>query len=321
MRFKKFAVILSGAIVFALATLAAFPIAANAGGGTGKAPAVLTTFFPLYVHALNVAGSFASVEVVLPSGVGIHDFRPKPSDMIKFTKATLVVKNGAGLDEFVVKMAEGSGNSKLKMIDASAGANPIMGGSCSHSEKDGGGHAHGSECSHGAGDIDPHTWLSIRNAVIQVNNITAALCEADPANRDGYLKNAEAYKAKLEELDGYAKKALEKHKGRRFIIYHGPFSYFARDYGLVQSSIADMAGNAPTPAKLKEIYDIVKKDGIKFIVSEPAYSDNEIKNLAGQLDLRIVVMDPVESYDKNARAEDHFILRMRSNIDTLAASF
>ena len=48
---------------------------------------------------------------------------------------------------------------------------------------------------------DPHIWLDLSLARKMVDNIASGLSTADPEHADLYAKNAEAYKARLAELD------------------------------------------------------------------------------------------------------------------------
>ena len=277
---------------------------------------VLTTFFPLYIHALNIAGDKAKIDVLLQPGMGIHDFKPKPSDMKKVAAADIIVTNGAGLDNFVGSLIESSGNASARVVDSSKNIKLICGTAAC-------GHDHSNEFETAAhGEIsDPHTWASVKNAVIQVKNITDALADSDRENAAFYLKNSQEYIKKLEEIDKSATEKLAGFKGRKFITYHGPFSYFAKDYGLIQSSIADMTGNAPAPSKLKETYDSIKKENIRFIVSEPAYQDRETKTITEELKIQVVELDPIESYNQSSEIKTYFIDKMKENIDKIAAAF
>ncbi len=292
---------------------------------------VIVTFFPLYIHTLNIAGDKLNVEILLPPGVGIHHFSAKPSDLKKIAAADIAIKNGAGLDDFVNKLIESSGNTKITVTDASEGIETIKGQSscseCSHSHtnvtnpnEDKNGHADKhSHASEAAGD--PHTWISVKNAIKQTENILNSLIKCDPSNAEYYKKNAAEYTAKLKELDKYTEEKLKNFKGRKFIVYHGPFAYFAKDYGLEQHSIAGITGTAPAPSKLKEIYGTIQNDKIKFLVSEPAYRDREIKAISEELKLFVTELDPVETYSKKEDFKNYFIDRMKENADKLSEAF
>ncbi len=281
---------------------------------------VIVTFYPLYVHTLNICGDKIKTEILLPPGVSIHDFNCKPSDMKKIAKASLMIVNGASLDDFALKIAQNY--TGLKIADASYGVELISseGAVCEHA---GHNHARHNEdaANDGMGLHDPHTWLSMKNAVIQVNNILRALCELDPDNAEYYKNNAAEYIKKIEYTHQKAAEKLLPFKGSKFIVFHGSFAYFARDYGLVQDSIADVFGNAPKPSKIKEIYDSVKKDNIKFLVSEPGYQNKEIKALSEQYSLEVIEVDPMGLYKPSGDIKNYYIEASNSNADILAAAF
>jgi ABC-type Zn uptake system ZnuABC Zn-binding protein ZnuA len=281
---------------------------------------VIATFYPLYVHALNICGDKIKVEVLLPPGVGIHDFNCKPSDIKKIAGASLMIINGASLDDFALKIAKNY--TDLKIADASYGVELITsdGAACEH-----GGHDHSQHHEHApkaGGELyDPHTWLSMKNAVIQVNNILRALCEIDPENAEYYKQNAAEYIIKIEYTHKKTAEKLSPFKGSKFIIFHGSFAYFARDYGLTQDSIADVFGNAPKPSKIKEIYDTIKKENIKFLVSEPGYQNKEIKALSEQYSLEVIELDPMDLYKPSGDIKNYYIETADKNVNSLASAF
>jgi len=302
--------------------------ASASGEDVGK-KTVIATFYPLYIHLLNIAGDKVKAELLLSPGVSIHDFNCKPSDIKKISGADLMILNGASLDDFAMKFAVNYAGSGLKTVDASYGVE-LISASCDsgcahgHESEKSPGHSHG-----GAQNApsDPHTWISLKNAALQVDNILKALCETDPANAGFYSENAAAYVKAIAGLDKYASEKLAPFKGSKFMVFHGSFAYFARDYSLVQSSIADVFGNAPKPSKIKEVYDLIKAGEVKFLISEPAYQNKEIKALAEQYSLSVIELDPMGSYKADAASKpgasekSYYMDVMKSNIDKLAEAF
>ncbi len=63
-------------------------------------------------------------------------------------------------------------------------------------------HEHGAKHEH---KIDPHAWQDLRNGRIYVENIAKGLSAVDPAGAAIYQANADAYKAKLADLDKWVK--------------------------------------------------------------------------------------------------------------------
>ncbi len=281
---------------------------------------VIATFYPLYVHTLNICGDKIKVDVLLPPGISIHDFNCKPSDIKKIAGAGLMIVNGASADDFALKIAQNY--TELKVIDASYGVELLSseGLCCEH-----GGHSRCEQREYAADRgnelYDPHTWLSMKNALIQVNNILNALCEINPENAEYYKQNAAEYIKKIEYFHRSAAEKLSPFKGSKFIVFHGSFAYFARDYGLTQDSIADVFGNAPKPSKIKEIYDVIKKENIKFLVSEPGYQNKEIKALSEQYSLQVIELDPMGLYKPSGDIKDYYIQTFNKNVNNLVSAF
>src|SRR5436189_2795534 len=65
---------------------------------------VLVSFPPLYCFTKNVAGDNADVRCLLTTQ-GPHDFHPTDHEVMVAGKADLILINGLGLDEWVLKLA------------------------------------------------------------------------------------------------------------------------------------------------------------------------------------------------------------------------
>ncbi len=70
-------------------------------------------------------------------------------------------------------------------------------------------------------------WLDPALAQKEVAAIQAAFEQADPDNKDDYKKNAEAYIAKLKELDEAYKSGLKDVLHKDFVTQHAAFGYLA----------------------------------------------------------------------------------------------
>ena len=104
-----------------------------------------TTIAPLGDFVKAVGGEKVEVTVVVPPGAEPHTFEPTPSLMMDVAKADLYVMNGAGLEFWMDKLLEA--NKRMVVVDSSQGIALLQ-----ESE----------------GEIDPHIWLSLRNAAVQV---------------------------------------------------------------------------------------------------------------------------------------------------------
>ena len=286
----------SAVIVVVIFSLSLFACT-QSGPVTGKTDnrlKVVTTIAPLYSFTKNIAGDSVVLENLLPSGVSPHEYSLSPEDARKIVDADILIKNGVGLEDWMNNLI-GSANElradsqKLVLVDTSEGVNII--------------------------DNDPHIWLSLRNAVIQVTNIKAALVEAVPGNADEYEKNAADYIKRLEALDREITECTDKWRTKELVTFHSAFSYLAKDYGLKQSAVIEGPPEAqPSPSHIAEIMDIIKGSGTRVIFSEPDASHKIMDSIAGDLGLRIYSLDTLESGDLGP---GWYITSMRANLETL----
>ena len=145
----------------------------------------------MYEFTKQVAGEYANVTALIPSGVEPHDWEPSAKDMKKVKEASVFVYNGIveGWAEQALKSAE---NTKRVVVEASKGID-LMEGLAEeeedHKESDGG------------KILDPHVWLDPVLAQKEVESIFNGLSQADPAHKDNYRKNADVFIGKLKALD------------------------------------------------------------------------------------------------------------------------
>ena len=79
-----------------------------------------TTLFPLCDFARAVAGDQAEIRLLLPPGVEPHSFKPKPEDMVRMSKADLVVYTNEYMEPWAVTMLQTLAFKEV-VVDASEG--------------------------------------------------------------------------------------------------------------------------------------------------------------------------------------------------------
>jgi len=135
---------------------------------------IVTSFYPIYVSAINVAKDIPGVRVknmTEPQTGCLHDYQLSPSDLKTLESADVFVINGAGMEAFMDKVI--SQMPKLKVVEASKGIELIKNSS--------------------DGEENPHVWVSISEAIKQVKNISEELALINSENADKYSKNSEDY--------------------------------------------------------------------------------------------------------------------------------
>ena len=86
---------------------------------------IVTTLFPQYDFARQIAGDKAEVVLILSPGVESHDFEPTPSDIILINKADLFIYTGDEMEPWVAGILDSIDNPELKVLDVSEGVELI----------------------------------------------------------------------------------------------------------------------------------------------------------------------------------------------------
>lgn len=286
----------------------------------GKGPKVLVSFPPLYCFTKSISGDNAQVLSLLTS-VGPHDYSPSAKDVLKAMKADVFLVNGLTLDDWVSKIVNSSGNTKLKLIKVAEVIPEDQRLAMAEHEHD---HDHGEEGHHHHhGEHDPHVWLGIEPTILMVDNLAETLSKAAPEHKETYFENAKKFKEKLQELHKYGKDKFAGIKNKKIIATHDSLGYFARSFGLeVVDNIMPQPGVEASGSKLAKLVETCKKDNIQVITVEPQYSKATAETLLKQVQkevpgIQIVEFNTLETAPPGFDA-DYYITEMKNNIDRLA---
>jgi len=143
--------------------------------------------------------------------------------------------------------------------------------------------------------LDPHVWLSPALAQQQVRHIQAGLTQADPAHKDDYQKNADAYIKKLEALDAKYKEQLSQTKRKDFITQHAAFGYLAKQYGLTQIPIAGLSPEQePSADEMAKVVAFAREHQVKTIFFETLVDPKIAQTIADEIGAKTDVLNPLE---------------------------
>ena len=223
--------------------------------------------------AQEVAGDLADVRSILTPGADPHEFEPRPADVTAIATATLVLKNGVGLDDWLGKVIDNAGG-RRPVVTVSKGIAPRRG---SNAEPAG----------------DPHVWFDVTNAMTMTRNIRDALIEADPAHSAAFAANTDAYLAKLAQLDKYIldQVATLPAGKRKMVTNHDAFGYFIDRYGLrfVGSIVPSMSSAAqPSAADVAGLIKKIKDENVKAIFLETSINPQLAKQIGGDAGVKVV---------------------------------
>lgn len=233
---------------------------------------IATTFGPMYDFTKRIVGDKMEVMTIVGENEP-HGFSPNdPVKVAQAESARLLVAYGQGMDDFAQGMNDNYyvATEGVQFVSASE-----LGGS-------------------GSDAIDPHAWLSLKDAQKMLENIARKVIEIDPDNRATYEANLEVAKADFLALDQRYEQAIGPNaqlQTRAIVTSHEAFGYLARDYGLTQFGIADVADNEPSADRITQVIDFIKRNNVHTISLEEL-EENEGKARVDSIREEIHKTDP-----------------------------
>ena len=266
----------------------ALSLAAPAAAQSDRPIPVVATFSILGDMVKHIGGEQVDVTTLVGPDGDTHVYQPTPADARAVSEARVLVVNGLQFEGWLDRLIDASDFRGIRLV-ATEGIEPIafdgehdQGGSLEvHAEEaghdhdreehaeaatrdhdddhDDEAHAEAGHDHHDHGAFDPHAWQSLAHAVAYVDNITAALAQADPANAADFYQNRAAYGSEIEALDAEIRESMAGLPTDRRIVVtsHDAFQYFGRDYGL--TFIAPQGLSTESEASAKDVARLIQQ--------------------------------------------------------------
>ena len=289
---------------------------------------IVTTIFPIYDWAKEIIGDKENVNLtmLLDNGVDLHSFQPTADDIVTISTCDMFIYVGGESDEWVDDALKEATNKNMVVINLL----DVLGDSVKEEEIKEGMEAEDEheenekENTNDEPEYDEHVWLSVKNAKVLCENISAELCKMDPDSPSTYQKNTAAYTAKLEALDGEYQTAV-KTADTKTVLFGDrfPFRYLVDDYGLDYYA-AFVGCSAESEASFETIVflaDKVDQLGLKAICKIEG-SDGKIaqtiKDNTKSKDQEIITFDSMQSTTSQQVKEGATYLSvMQNNLESL----
>ena len=249
---------------------------------------IYTSVYPIYDFTKKIGGEKITVYNMTKAGAEPHDFEITSKDMANLSKADLFIYNGGGMEHWVDSVKDALQN--IKYIDSSSNIN-------------------------NQNNLDPHFWLSPKNAKIQMENIKNGLIEIDSESKDYYQSNYNLYANRLDELDNKIKISLSNIKNRNLVLTHPAFGHFCKEYSLNQIAIAR---DEADPKAMADIITFIKNNDIKAIFYEEFSSSKLVDSITKETQIKILTLNPIESLsEENIEAGEDYFSIMEKNLISL----
>lgn len=284
--------------------------ATSAAGDIGQRKLRVTTTVGMIADVVkNVGGDRVEVTALMGPGVDPHLYKPSADDVRKLEGADIIFYNGLELegrmtDVFVkvartgkptVAVSEDIAESRLRQPKEFEGKH------------------------------DPHIWFDVSLWQETVKTASKELAKLDPASKDLYQRNADAYLKQLDELHQYVKTQIAgiPAESRVLITAHDAFGYFGQAYsievrGLQGTSTATEAG----AADVQTLASFIVERRIKAIFVESSVPEATIKAVqqaakAKNWDVQIGGALFSDAMGDAGTPEGTYIGMVRHNVDTI----
>ncbi len=292
----------------------------------GDKISIVTTLFPQYDFARQVAGDKAEVTMLLPAGVESHSYEPKPEDIIRINSSDLLIYTGQYMEPWAQRIIDGISNKDVVVLDVTKSIELSKVEEHEHEEDaDHEEHEHEEDADHEEHDhehlFDPHVWTDPNNAKIMVDNIAASLCLLDPANAEYYVKNAVEYKGKLDALDKEFREIVSS-GSRNEIIFGGRFAfhYFVKQYGLEYEAAYDSCSTETEPSikVVAELIDEIKAEKFPVIYYEELSTPKVAQSISDETGAKMLLLHSCHNVSKDEFENGvTYLLLMKQNAENL----
>jgi len=295
---------------------------------------VVATFSILGDMVQRIGGDEVNVTTLVGRNGDTHVYQPTPADAKAVKQASLMFTNGLQFEGWLDRLAE-SAEFNGTIVVTTDGLDPIAmeehhddeqsddhedehsdGHKDEHADKDSDGHEEDEHGHHDHGEFDPHGWLSLKNALVYIDNITAGLAEAKPASAEMFNQNRAAYVAEVELLDQQIEDMIATLPAnmRTIVTSHDAFQYFGRDYGL--TFVSPQGISTESEASAQDVAQLIKQiraDNISAVFVENVADPRLLQQIARETGVTVGgKLYPGALSDENGSASSYLDL-MRHN--------
>ena len=243
---------------------------------------ITCTVFPVYDFTREITKGLADVKLLIRGDV--HEYEPSPMDIKALNDSDVFIFTNKNLEQWTERISQSLTHTII--------VNP--------SEKI------------LVYNNDPHIWLDMSLSVKMIENITNALCKADPEHADIFMKNAGSYAQKLSELDS---KFMAMKKDRA-LVFAGEFSYgyFIRRYGFDYVSAYE-GENEPSVRRMAEVMKYIRDNHTRYVFSDFNGTSRITNEIASETGAEILTFNTAH----NVPSDDiTFLEIMNKNYENIA---
>ncbi len=240
---------------------------------------IVVSVLPEVSFVKSIGQDLVKVSVMVKPGDSPHTYEPKPRQMRDISRADIYFAIGVEFENAWLPRFTNQ-NKNMLVVDLSKDIKkePMATFKGASTKKE---------------HLDPHIWVAPKNIKLIAKEISKTLCKKDTKNCTFYKKNYRDFILHVESIDKKIKNILQKApKNSKFMVFHPAWGYFANEYHLTQLPI-EIEGKTIKPKSMIKIIKIAKKEKIKAIFTQPEFSDKIAKELAKELNIKVIKVTPL----------------------------
>jgi ABC-type Zn uptake system ZnuABC Zn-binding protein ZnuA len=262
-------------------------------GASGGAPRVVATTTQAADLARQVGGSRAVVSSILQPNSDPHAYEPRAGDVKALVRADVVVRSGGEVDEWLEEAQAGAGS----------GAPVLTLGANTREE--------------------PHWWQDPRAALRAVTILRDGLTRAHPAGKRVYAANADAYLARLRQLDRSIARCIATipPARRKLVTTHDALGAYARRYGLevIATVIPSRStGGQASAGETAALVRTIRREHVPAVFAESSVRPDVERAIAREAGAHLAPALWADSLGPKGSSGATYLASMQANTHTIA---
>lgn len=256
-----------------------------------------------------IGGGEIDVTVLMGPGTDPHLYTPRRSDVVRLSKADLILYHGLDLE------------GKLKeALEGQSGRIPVIAVGDQVALR--------YEVIDEGGVADPHLWMDVSAWIIAAEVIRDTLAGMRPGDETTFAENTERLIGDLEALDMYIQASISSlpDEKRILITAHDAFGYFGRAYGVEVHGVQGISTESEAGLRdINRLVSMIVERKIPAVFAESTVSDRlmlSLKEGAGARGHSIRLGGELysDAMGPSGGGADTYIGMMRHNVDTIVSS-
>jgi zinc transport system substrate-binding protein len=254
---------------------------------------IFVSLLPQQTFVERIGGDRVRVHAMVAPGHSPATYEPTPRQMAQLEQADIYFSIGVPFEKSWLPKIK-SRYPDMSVVDTTRDLTLRTMEVHAHSDE----HSHegtGSQAPHShAMNKDPHVWMSPGNVKSMARIICDELSRMRPEKQSLFKEYLDSFIENLDQVDQKIRNMLAPYQGKRFMVFHPAWGYFAEEYGLKQIPI-EVEGKEPGPKTLARLIEKARREKIQVIFVQKQFSSRAAETIAKAIDGEVVTQDPLSA--------------------------